>query len=234
MLACGYRAIDALRIEKGYRVWGSDITPEDGPDEAGLGFAVKLDKPGGFIGRDAVVGRPRARAPERRHGLPGAVRPARAVASAQEPVRVGGEVVGRVTTGGFGFAVERSIALRLPAGRRTPRSAPRSRSRCSASGWRRRSPPSRCGTPGASGSAPRAQAAGWNSRITVWSRRGRRRRSRPGRRPAPRRSAGSPGRSPVAGVRSVIRRDVAAPAGAAPRTPAGRGGSRTGGWGTRW
>ena len=44
MLACGYRAIDALRVEKGYRVWGADITPEETPDEAGLGFAVKPDK----------------------------------------------------------------------------------------------------------------------------------------------------------------------------------------------
>ena len=35
MLACGYRAIDALRVEKGYRVWGADITPEETPDEAG-------------------------------------------------------------------------------------------------------------------------------------------------------------------------------------------------------
>ena len=40
----GYRAIDALRLEKGYRVWGADITPEDTPYEAGLGFAVKPEK----------------------------------------------------------------------------------------------------------------------------------------------------------------------------------------------
>ena len=54
MVAGGYRAIDALRVEKGYRVWGADITPEDNPYEAGLGFAVKLDKAGGFVGRDAL------------------------------------------------------------------------------------------------------------------------------------------------------------------------------------
>ena len=109
LTACGYRAIDALRIEKGYRVWGSDITPEDGPDEAGLGFAVKIDKPGGFIGRDAVVAA-RERRPERRMACL-VLSDLRAVTLGSEPVRVGGEVVGRVTTGGFGFAVGRSIAL---------------------------------------------------------------------------------------------------------------------------
>ncbi len=109
LTACGYRAIDALRIEKGYRVWGSDITPEDGPDEAGLGFAVKIDKPGGFIGRDAVVAA-RERGLERRMACLVLSDP-RAVTLGSEPVRVGGEVVGRVTTGGFGYAVGRSIAL---------------------------------------------------------------------------------------------------------------------------
>ena len=54
IVAGGYRAIDALRLEKGYRVWGADVTPEDTPYEAGLGFAVRLDKPAAFIGRDAL------------------------------------------------------------------------------------------------------------------------------------------------------------------------------------
>ena len=52
---CGYHALNSLRMEKGYRHWGHDITDEDTPLEAGLGFAVKLDKPGGFIGREALV-----------------------------------------------------------------------------------------------------------------------------------------------------------------------------------
>ena len=50
----GYRAIDALRLEKGYRVWSSDITPDETPFEAGLGFAVALDKGVDFIGREAL------------------------------------------------------------------------------------------------------------------------------------------------------------------------------------
>src|SRR5580698_4793930 len=53
MVPGGYRAIESLRLEKGYRVWGSDVTTPDSPYEAGLGFAVKMKK-GDFIGRDAL------------------------------------------------------------------------------------------------------------------------------------------------------------------------------------
>ena len=101
----GYKAIDSLRLEKGYRVWGSDISPEDTPFEAGLGFAVKLDK-GDFIGRDALLA---ASEPTRRLACLVLDDP-RAVALGSEPVRIGGEIVGRVTSGGYGYSVERSIA----------------------------------------------------------------------------------------------------------------------------
>ena len=57
----GYRAIESLRLEKGYRVWGSDIGPETTPAEAGLGFAVR--RGGGFVGRRR---RPRAASLTRR------------------------------------------------------------------------------------------------------------------------------------------------------------------------
>ena len=63
MVAGGYSAIDSLRLEKGYRVWAADITPDDTPHEAGLGFCVKLDKRGGFIGDDALRARARRRPP---------------------------------------------------------------------------------------------------------------------------------------------------------------------------
>jgi glycine cleavage system T protein len=55
LVHAGYHALNSLRIEKAYRHFGHDITDEDTPWEAGLGFAVKLDKPGGFIGREALV-----------------------------------------------------------------------------------------------------------------------------------------------------------------------------------
>jgi 4-methylaminobutanoate oxidase (formaldehyde-forming) len=111
LVAGGYKAVDSLRLEKGYRVWGSDISPEDTPFEAGLGFAVKLDK-GDFIGRDALLA---ASEPARRLACLVLDDP-RSVALGSEPVRVGGEIVGRVTSGGYGYTVERSIAYAyLPA-----------------------------------------------------------------------------------------------------------------------
>jgi glycine cleavage system aminomethyltransferase T/glycine/D-amino acid oxidase-like deaminating enzyme len=108
LVAGGYRAIDALRLEKGYRVWSSDITPDETPFEAGLGFAVRLDKPQDFIGKQALVAA-RAAGPRKRLRCLVLDNP-RAIALGNEPVRVGGAIVGRVTSGGFGFAVERSIA----------------------------------------------------------------------------------------------------------------------------
>ncbi|HEX5589674.1 MAG TPA: FAD-dependent oxidoreductase [Candidatus Limnocylindrales bacterium] len=108
LVAGGYRAIDALRLEKGYRVWSSDITPEETPYEAGLGFAVQLEKAVEFVGRDALVAA-KAAGPRRRLRCLVLDDP-RSVALGNEPVRVGGRIVGRVTSGGFGFAVERSIA----------------------------------------------------------------------------------------------------------------------------
>jgi 4-methylaminobutanoate oxidase (formaldehyde-forming) len=112
LVAGGYRAIDSLRLEKGYRVWGADVTPDETPYEAGLGFAVKLDK-GEFIGRDALAAA--AADPERRLCCLVLADP-RSVALGSEPVRVEGGIVGRVTSGGYGYTVERSIAYAyLPA-----------------------------------------------------------------------------------------------------------------------
>ncbi|MGO9198505.1 MAG: GcvT family protein [Acidimicrobiales bacterium] len=112
----GYRAIDSLRLEKGYRVWGSDVTSADTPFEAGLGFAVAMDK-GDFIGRAALEARG---APERRLTCIVLDDP-RAVALGEEPVRVDGETVGRVTSGGLGHSVRASIAYAyLPTGMCAP------------------------------------------------------------------------------------------------------------------
>lgn len=114
LVAGGYRAIDALRLEKGYRVWSTDITPDETPFEAGLGFCVKLDKPD-FIGRSALLAAREAGPPPKRLRCLVLDDP-RSVCLGNEPVRFEGQVVGRVTTGGYGFAVERSIAYAyLPA-----------------------------------------------------------------------------------------------------------------------
>jgi 4-methylaminobutanoate oxidase (formaldehyde-forming) len=108
LVAGGYRAIDALRLEKGYRVWSSDITPDETPYEAGLGFAVALDKSEPVLARDALVAA-RAAGPRKRLRCLVLDDPLD-VCLGNEPVRVEGEIVGRVTSGGQGFAVERSIA----------------------------------------------------------------------------------------------------------------------------
>ncbi|MFC0540343.1 GcvT family protein [Kutzneria chonburiensis] len=112
LIAGGYKAIDSMRLEKGYRLWGSDLTPDHNPYEAGLGFAVKKDKP--FLGRDALL-----QAKER--GITRRLRcltldEQHAVPLGGEPVRIGDEIVGRVTTGGFGYTVDKPIAFAyLPA-----------------------------------------------------------------------------------------------------------------------
>jgi glycine cleavage system aminomethyltransferase T len=95
MVAGGYRAIDALRLEKGYRAWGTDLTPEETPWEAGVGFAVRLDK-GDFLGRDALVAA-KAAGPRKRLRCLVLDHP-RSVCLGNEPVRVDGRVVGRVTS----------------------------------------------------------------------------------------------------------------------------------------
>jgi 4-methylaminobutanoate oxidase (formaldehyde-forming) len=116
MVAGGYRAIDALRLEKGYRVWGADVTPEDTPYEAGLGFAVCVDKQAPFVGRDALRAVKEGGITRRLRAI--VLADARSVAQGSEPVRIDGEIVGRVTSGGYGFRVERSIAYAyVPADR---------------------------------------------------------------------------------------------------------------------
>ncbi len=109
MRAGGYRAIDSLRLEKGYRVWAADITADDTPYEAGLGFCVRRDKT--FLGSGALQD---ASADRQLRCL--LLEDPRSVALGNEPVRVGGVVAGRVTSGGFGYTVEKSIAYAyLPA-----------------------------------------------------------------------------------------------------------------------
>jgi 4-methylaminobutanoate oxidase (formaldehyde-forming) len=115
LMACGYKAIDSMRLEKGYRVWAADITPDETPFEAGLGFCVKKDAP--FVGSDALgTGTPGGAAPPEKRLRCLVLQDPRSVALGNEPVRVAGEILGRVTSGGYGYTIERSIAYAyLPA-----------------------------------------------------------------------------------------------------------------------
>ena len=119
----GYRAIESLRLEKGYRAWGSDIGPDTTPDEAGLAFAVRQ---GADFAGAAALHAARARGISRRLRCLVLDDP-HAVALGGEPVRLGvdprADVVSGVTSGGYGYTVARSIAyayLPVAAGPGTP------------------------------------------------------------------------------------------------------------------
>jgi 4-methylaminobutanoate oxidase (formaldehyde-forming) len=114
LLPCGYRALESLRLEMGYRAWSTDLTPETNPYEAGLGFCVKLDKPRGFVGAEALRDAKAAGLSRRLCCI--VLDDRSAVALGSEPVRVGGDVVSRVTSGGLGCTSGASIAYGyLPA-----------------------------------------------------------------------------------------------------------------------
>jgi glycine cleavage system aminomethyltransferase T/glycine/D-amino acid oxidase-like deaminating enzyme len=107
LVAAGLGAFDTLRLEKGYRLWGQDIDTEHDPFEAGLGFAVKMDK-GPFQGRGALQ-----RALERglsRKLTCTTLDDPRHVVMGKEPIRAGGRVVGYVTSAGYGYSVGRCVA----------------------------------------------------------------------------------------------------------------------------
>jgi glycine cleavage system aminomethyltransferase T len=114
MVACGYKAIDCLRAEKGYLYWGSDISADDTPFEAGLRFAVAKDKE--FLGKEALMKRP----VEKKLATlvledPGAI------VLGNEPIRSSGKILGRATSGGYGVSLESSIAFAyLPIGLAVP------------------------------------------------------------------------------------------------------------------
>jgi sarcosine dehydrogenase len=105
----GHYAINSLRLEKGYRAWGADISPDDTPLEAGLGFAVKFDKPVVFLGREALL---------RQKGEGVRRRLVSFVLEDPEPVLWGGErlfrdgrCVGYTTSGAYGHTVGGAVAL---------------------------------------------------------------------------------------------------------------------------
>ena len=103
----GYRAVDSLRLEKRYLVWGADITPDDNPIEAGLGFVIDWEK-GDFIGAESLV-RVKADGPARRLVYLGLKEPLPVFGT--EAIFVDGEAVGQTTSGNFGYTVNKSLVL---------------------------------------------------------------------------------------------------------------------------
>jgi 4-methylaminobutanoate oxidase (formaldehyde-forming) len=112
----GYYAIESLRLEKGYRAWGRELTPDDNPFQAGLGFAVKPGKGHDFLGRDALLAAKAAPLSRRLVSIRGL--------AFDGPVAWGGELlmrdgmpVGEVTSAAWGHTLGGITALgwlRLP------------------------------------------------------------------------------------------------------------------------
>jgi len=103
----GYRALESLRLEKGYRAWGSDITPNDTPFDAGLGWAVKLRKQTDFLGRRALES---AQAEPRKKAFAGfTVDDPNIVLVGRETILRNGEPVGYLTSGGYGYTLGKNV-----------------------------------------------------------------------------------------------------------------------------
>ncbi|MCF6272245.1 MAG: FAD-dependent oxidoreductase [Rhodobacteraceae bacterium] len=106
LVNAGYRAIESCRLEKGYRAWGSDIGPDHTPFEAGLGWAVKLHKNTPFKGREAM-------AAQKETGVKKLMAcftaPKDVILLGRETIYRNGERVGWLTSGGYGYTVEKSI-----------------------------------------------------------------------------------------------------------------------------
>jgi glycine cleavage system T protein len=103
----GYRALESLRLEKGYRAWGSDITPNDTPFEAGLGWAVKLRKNTDFLGRRALERVSGESLKKRFVGF--TVDDPDIVLLGRETILRDGEPVGYLTSGGYGYTIGKNI-----------------------------------------------------------------------------------------------------------------------------
>jgi 4-methylaminobutanoate oxidase (formaldehyde-forming) len=105
----GYHALNSLRIEKAYRHWGHDMTDEDDLFQAGLSFTAAWDKPGGFIGREALLRR-RETGPSRRLAV-FTVDDSEPLLLHNEPIWRDGDLVGRISSGMFGHTIGRSVGL---------------------------------------------------------------------------------------------------------------------------
>jgi 4-methylaminobutanoate oxidase (formaldehyde-forming) len=109
LVDAGYYAMESLRMEKAYRAWGHELTSDDTPLEAGLGFAVAWDKRGGFLGREALL---RQRdAPLTKRLVTFVLDDPEALPWGDEPIHHDGRIVGSVTSAAHGHTVGRAVAM---------------------------------------------------------------------------------------------------------------------------
>ena len=105
----GYHALNSLRLEKAYRHWSHDITDEDSPLEAGLGFVIKFDKPGGFIGREALLAQQEQGVA--RHLVQLKLNDPEPLIYHNEPIWRGDEIVGHITSAAYGHTLGGAVGL---------------------------------------------------------------------------------------------------------------------------
>jgi glycine cleavage system aminomethyltransferase T/glycine/D-amino acid oxidase-like deaminating enzyme len=105
----GFYALDSLRLEKAYRLWGRDITPDDTPIEAGLAWAVRFDKKPAFIGREALL-RQREQGVTKRLAIFTLDDPS-AYPLGDEPILRNGRSVGSLSSAGFGHSLGRAVGM---------------------------------------------------------------------------------------------------------------------------
>jgi len=108
----GLKALGSLRMEKGYRDYGHDIDNTDGPYEAGLGFALDLKKPGGFIGKEAVLAQ-KARGPLLRRLVQVLVKDPKPLMFHAEVVHHDGAPVGYVRAASYGHTLGGAVGLAM-------------------------------------------------------------------------------------------------------------------------
>ncbi len=105
----GYHALDSLRLEKAYRSWGHDISAHDTPLEAGLGFTVKWDKPGGFIGREALL--EQRQSGVQRRLVQFLLTDPKPLLIHDEPIFRDGSLVGRIASAQYGHSLGGAVGL---------------------------------------------------------------------------------------------------------------------------
>ena len=120
LVHAGYHALNSLRTEKAYRHWSHDITDEDSPLEAGLDFVVKWDKPGGFVGREALL--EQREKGLSRHLLQLRLKDPEPLIYHNEPIWRDGTLVGHITSGAYGHTLGGAVGLGYV--RATPGDAP--------------------------------------------------------------------------------------------------------------
>ena len=106
----GMQTLNSLRLEKAYRDFGLDVDNTDNPIEAGLGFAVKLDKPGGFIGRDALASI-KARGVPHTRMLQFLLRDPEPLLYGNEMIYLNGAPVGYLQVGGYGHTLGGAVGI---------------------------------------------------------------------------------------------------------------------------